>query len=173
MERRMQEATKRVQCQRFFSSRHGSQYFEVRQLEEARAGEVHSTAADGEALWARLRGKATSRWTEVEKKARTTIEEGEKDEINPWLERTQWQPYLLGLERPDLLECIEEPNSDPKKDKEPVEAAIWEAMDGLARFSQASVIDRIGVFVRLEAIRTEKHQTRYQPLQPYMDEKSI
>src|SRR5437762_2154024 len=46
-------------------------------------------------------------------------------------------------------------------------------MDGLARFSQASVIDRIGVFVRLEAIRTEKHQTRYQPLQPYMDEKSI
>jgi hypothetical protein len=30
-------------------------------------------------------------------------------------------------------------------------------MDGLVRFSQASVIDRIGVFVRLEAIRTEKH----------------
>jgi hypothetical protein len=29
------------------------------------------------------------------------------------------------------------------------------------------------VFVRLEAIRTEKHQTRFQPLQPYMDEKSI
>ncbi|KAK4944533.1 hypothetical protein LTR66_014488 [Elasticomyces elasticus] len=26
--------------------------------------------------------------------ARTTIEEGEKDEVNPWLERTQWQPYL-------------------------------------------------------------------------------
>lgn len=46
-------------------------------------------------------------------------------------------------------------------------------MDGLARFSQASVIDRISVFVRLEAIWTEKHQTQYQPLQPYMDEKSI
>jgi phosphopantothenoylcysteine synthetase/decarboxylase len=29
------------------------------------------------------------------------------------------------------------------------------------------------VFVRLEAIQTEKHQTRYQPLQLYMDEKSI
>ncbi|KAF3032321.1 hypothetical protein E8E12_002369 [Didymella heteroderae] len=38
---------------------------------------------------------------------------------------------------------------------------------------QASVIHRIGVFVRLEAIRTAKHQTRYQPLQPYMDEQSI
>jgi hypothetical protein len=29
------------------------------------------------------------------------------------------------------------------------------------------------VFVRLEAIRTEKHQTRYQPLQPYMDKEAI
>jgi hypothetical protein len=29
------------------------------------------------------------------------------------------------------------------------------------------------VFVRLEAIRTEKHQTRFQPLQPYMDKQSI
>ena len=46
-------------------------------------------------------------------------------------------------------------------------------MDGLARFGQLSVIHRIGIFVRLEAIRTEKHQTRYQPLQPYMDEKTI
>jgi hypothetical protein len=77
--------------------------------------------------------------------------------VNLWLERTGWLPYLVGMERPDLLACIEEPNSDPKKDEEPVEAAIWEAMDGLARFSQDSVIDRIGVFVRLEAIRTEKH----------------
>jgi hypothetical protein len=29
------------------------------------------------------------------------------------------------------------------------------------------------VFVRLEAIQTEKHQTQYQPLQLYIDEKSI
>jgi hypothetical protein len=46
-------------------------------------------------------------------------------------------------------------------------------MSGLARFSQASVINRIGVFVRLEVIRTEKHQTRFQPLQPYMDKDAI
>jgi hypothetical protein len=35
------------------------------------------------------------------------------------------------------------------------------AMDGLTRFSQAPVIERVGVFVWLEAIRTEKHQTRF------------
>ena len=46
-------------------------------------------------------------------------------------------------------------------------------MDGLARVSQASVVERTGIFVRMEAIRTEKHQTRYTPLQAYMDEKSI
>jgi hypothetical protein len=40
------------------------------------------------------------------------------------LERTQWLPYLVGIERPKLLACI-------------------------------------------EAIGTEKHQTRFQPLQPY------
>lgn len=72
------------------------------------------------------------------------------------------------------MACIEEPVAEPdprnrqqpEQQAEPVEAAMWEAMDGLARFSQSSVIDRIGVFVRLEAIRTEMHQTRFQPLQP-------
>ena len=89
------------------------------------------------------------------------------------MERTQWEPYLEGMERPDLMACISEPNADPKGEEEPVKAAIWEAIDELARFSQILVIERIGVFVRMEAIWTEKHQTRYQPLQLYMDEKSI
>jgi hypothetical protein len=46
-------------------------------------------------------------------------------------------------------------------------------MDELARFSQVSVVRRIGVFVRLEAIRTEMQQTQFQPLQPYMDKEAI
>jgi hypothetical protein len=68
------------------------------------------------------------------------------------------------MERADLMASIEEPvgEPDPRKDEEaePVKAAIWEVSEGLPRFSQASVIKRVGVFVRLEAIRTEKHQTR-------------
>ncbi|KAG9378468.1 hypothetical protein A1F94_011584 [Pyrenophora tritici-repentis] len=116
-------------------------------------------------------------WQDIERRAQTTIQEGERDEVNPWLERTQWLPYLVGMERPDLLACIEEPVAEPdarqEQQAEPVEAAIWAAMDGLARFSQASIIDRIGVFIRLEAIRTEMHQTRFQPLQPYMDKDAI
>jgi hypothetical protein len=77
------------------------------------------------------------------------------------------------LNRPELLASIEKPNIDPEKDEEPIEAAIWNAMDGLARVSQASVIERTGIFVRMEAIRTEKYQTRYTPLQAYMDNKSV
>jgi hypothetical protein len=47
---------------------------------------------------------------------------------------------------------------------------------GYGRVSAAQskcFIHRVGNFVRLEAIRTEKHQTRYLPLQPYMDERPI
>ena len=46
-------------------------------------------------------------------------------------------------------------------------------MARLTRFSQTSAIKRVGVFVRLEAVRTEKHQTQYKPLQPYMDQEAI
>ncbi|KAK5131785.1 hypothetical protein LTR16_000418, partial [Cryomyces antarcticus] len=173
IEERSQEAVKRVQCRRFFPSRHGSQYFGVRQ-----PGQEHTqaqTQAPGEGgnsreeIWAKLRQKLIATRTSIEDKARSTIQEGELDEVNPWLERAQWHRYLVGLERPELMSCVEE----PVKEEEPVEAVVWETMDGLVRFCQQSVQARVGVFVRMEAIRTEKHQTRYQPLQPYMDEKGL
>jgi hypothetical protein len=60
------------------------------------------------------------------------------------------------MERADLMVCNEKPMSepDPRSDvePEPVEAAIWAAMAELTRFSQTLAIERIGVFVRLEAI---------------------
>jgi hypothetical protein len=42
-------------------------------------------------------------------------------------------------------------------------------MNEVIKYCQFSVIHCMGMFVRLEAIQTEKHQTRYQPLQSYMD----
>lgn len=124
VKRQMQEAAKRVQCQQFFSSRQRSQYFKMRQPKKRQAGEAQSTAIDGEALWAQIRDKVTSKWAEVKKKAWTTIQKEEKDKVNPWLERTQWQPYLVRLKRSNLMACIKEPNTDPKKDEELIEAAI-------------------------------------------------
>ncbi|GME39101.1 uncharacterized protein LTHEOB_12917, partial [Neofusicoccum parvum] len=42
----------------------------------------------GEQLWQRAWNKANQNWQELEKRARATIEEGEKDEVSPWLDRT-------------------------------------------------------------------------------------
>ncbi len=52
---------------------------------------------------------------------------------------------------------ILEPNIDLKGEEEPVKVVIWEVIDKLVRFSQILVIKRIGIFVRMEAIWTEKH----------------
>jgi hypothetical protein len=69
------------------------------------------------------------------------------------------------MERPELMACIEEPVAKPNLRQEqqakPVKAAMWKATDELLRFSQVSVVRRIGVFVWLEAIRTEMHQMRF------------
>ncbi|KAI2475472.1 DUF3505 multi-domain protein [Pyrenophora tritici-repentis] len=170
IQERISQHCKKVHCQRLLVQGQGSQYFQVHEPDENNPNVV---PVNSEAAWAQVGEQMARAWETIEKRAQTTIQEGERDEVNPWLERTQWLPYLVGIERPDLLACIEEPVAEPdarqEQQAEPVEAAIWAAMDGLARFSQASVIDRIGVFVRLEAIRTEMHQTRFQPLQPYMD----
>ena len=171
---RVDEGCRRVHCQRLLIQGLGSQYFEVQPPNDDDPGVV---PIDGEAALARVGEAMAKAWERVEKRAISTIQAGERDEVNPWVERTQWLPYLVGIERADLMACVEEPvaEPDPRGDTvaEPVEAAIWAAMAGLTRFSQASVIERVGIFVRLEAIRTEKHQTRYQPLQPYMDKEAI
>ena len=93
----------------------------------------------GEAAWARVGAEMAKAWERVEKQAVSTIQDGERDEVNPWLERTQWLPYLVGMERADLMACIEEPVAEPdprsNDEAEPVEAAIWAAMAGLMRLS--------------------------------------
>lgn len=99
-----------------------------------------------------MREEVAKTWDNVQRKARTTIQDGERDKANPWLERTGWQLYLMGLERPDLLASIKEPSINPDKNNELAEAAIWRAIDRLARVSQASVLKRVGIFVRIEAI---------------------
>jgi hypothetical protein len=71
-----------VQCQRLFGSRHGSQYFEVQA--PSQDGEGPSTVpVSGEAAWARVGEQIAKAWENVEKRENKTIQEGEKDEVNP------------------------------------------------------------------------------------------
>jgi uncharacterized C2H2 Zn-finger protein len=155
---RSRESCQTVHCQRLLVQGQGSQYFEVQPPGEDGPGTVPT---DGNAAWARVGEQMTKAWANVETRARNAIRAGEKDEVNPWVERTQWLPYLVGMDRLELMACIEEPIAEPdpreEQQAEPVEVALWEAMDGLAQFSQELVISRVGVFVQLEAIRTEKH----------------
>jgi RecQ family ATP-dependent DNA helicase len=172
IEERMKKGCQRIHCQRLLVQGTGSQYFEVR-----RAVNSETVPVNRESAWEQLGQEMEQTWAKIEERAQTTIEEGERDEANPWLERTQWLKYLEGIDRPSLLASIDEPIAEPEprhdQEAEPVEAAIWAAMNKLAQISQSAVVDRVGVFVRMEAIRTEKHQTRYQPLQPYMDIKAV
>jgi hypothetical protein len=103
---------------------------------------------DGDTSWVRVGEQMAKAWENIEKRANKTFQEGEKDKVNPWVDRTQWLPYLVGTERADLIACVEEPvaEPDPRSDvkSEPIAAAIWVAMAGLTRSSQASVIERVG-----------------------------
>jgi hypothetical protein len=83
---------------------------------------------DGGTAWARVGEQMARAWENVEKRANKTIQEGERDEVNLWVERTQWLPYLVGIERADLMACIEKPVAEPdlrsENEGEPVESAI-------------------------------------------------
>ncbi|KAI7422965.1 hypothetical protein KC368_g19205, partial [Hortaea werneckii] len=105
-------------------------------------------------------------------------------EVNPWLRRTGWVPYLEGFSSRDILRLIEEPaddeaallsqvdESDANVFRERVAAVIWHAVADVARISQETV-SRSGVMLRFESIRTEAHQNMYHPLDPYQTRDSI
>ena len=67
------------------------------------------------------------------------------------------------------MQLVEEPNEE----EEPLVHIVWQAMDRMLRRSQQTVIEQAGYFMRMEAVRTEARQTKYRPLQPYMDAASV
>jgi hypothetical protein len=101
----------------------GSQYFQVQPGEDG-----PDVVPNGDAAWAQVGEQMAKAWANVETRAQNTIQAGERNEVNPWLERTQWLPYLVGMERPELMACVEEPVAEPnprqEQQAEPVEAAM-------------------------------------------------
>ena len=178
-------AMKSIKCQRFFTSRQGSQYFAIKPANDDQMIEEVTKPAFEEYM-----NKVDKKIEEVQKKAREVIQEGKKGDSTPWLDRTRWPKYLSKCKITELLACIDGPamvEEDKKSKKkhhqaemsqeeqrlEEIDTVIWNTMETTIRFSQQSVIDRVGIFVRMEAIRTEKSQNRFQPLQPYMDESTL
>ena len=50
---------------------------------------------------------------------------------------------------------------------------IWYRIDSIVQKCQQTVVSRAGLSIRFEAVRTEKHQTKYTPLAGYMDRKAV
>jgi hypothetical protein len=138
---RIDKGRRRVHCQRMFIQGPGLQYFEVQLPNNDNESAV---PVDSNAAWARVGADMAKVWERVEKRAASTIQAGERNEVNPWVERTQWLPYLVGMERADLMACIKEPVAEPDlrsdNEAEPVEAAIWRAMDVLSQGPKWTVI---------------------------------
>lgn len=95
---RSQQGLKAVHCQRLFIQGPGSQYFEVQPLSQDREGQT-ILPVNSDVAWAQVGEEMDKAWEKVKKKATSTIQEGEHNEVNPWLERTQWLPYLVSTLR--------------------------------------------------------------------------
>ncbi|EED17271.1 hypothetical protein TSTA_023250 [Talaromyces stipitatus ATCC 10500] len=128
--------------------------------------------------------QANAKFAEFEKKLVEKIAQGHVDEANPWLRRTGWLPYLKPFTFHALQAFIEAPEP-PSEDENQSTAipdtktaekcaawAVWSAMGEVGRLSQLSVL-HMGVFVRMEAICSERNQTRYQPLEAYQDANAV
>lgn len=58
-------------------------------------------------------------------------------------------------------------------EEEPLVVIIWEAMGEMLAHCQQTTKKRAGYFLRIEVVRSESKQTKYRPLQPYMDPNAV
>ena len=88
MDTRFSQGCRQVYCQRFFIQGPKSQYFEV--LEPLRGGEesLGSISIDPATAWGRVGSEMAQALERVRKNAEAAIRDGERDEVNLWLERT-------------------------------------------------------------------------------------
>ncbi|EDN04914.1 predicted protein, partial [Histoplasma mississippiense (nom. inval.)] len=153
----------KVQFQQIFASRKGSHYIQIQTKET-----TEHTGTPDQNRASQAIDELERFYQEQQRQTSNVIQAGEHDEANPWLRRTRWPVYLTNIAPNDLVNCVQRPDDDTTCPDELAARAIWEAMGQVARTSQR-VITRLGHFVRIEAIRTERHQTRHTPLQAYMD----
>ena len=119
-----------------------------------------STSTSNQSLWDQVATQASQNWQELLSKTHSTIQEGAADEVSPWLERTSWLEYLADLDRQELLASIQRPGEgegrEEGREEQGTAEAIWSAMQGLVMHCHQTIATRAGLFMRMEAIRTEK-----------------
>jgi hypothetical protein len=166
----IQAGFRTLACQQLFPSRHGSHHIQVQSPEIPIA--VEGRAADHTDAVSQLISQAKEQYQQTQQGISDILHTAELDEANPWLRRARWADYLKGLDRDRLFTSIMEPEEETDEPNEARARVIWEAMEGLIRHSQ-SIVSRTGHQLRLEAIRTEKHQNQHRPLESYMNPETI
>ena len=155
-----------VACQRFFTQGRGSNYFRV-EVEDEERERVPPSSEDAIARELQLLEESQKNIEKNRQKKIQGREEG--SEFVPWLETMGWKAHLEGLDREDLLDSV----ADPDEEREPLVAVVWKGMEEMIEHCQWTTDKKVGYFIRMEAVRTEAAQTKYQPLQAYMDRASI
>ncbi len=122
--------------QRFFNQRPNSGFFEVKErprppLPRRPTTEEDEMDPEGYEMIDRQIEETIRAGEEAKANADRVIEEGSVNEVNRWVDRTRWNQYLKGFEHDALLDLIVR----PEPESEAVEDAVWNAMDGLGRFS--------------------------------------
>jgi hypothetical protein len=81
-----------------------------------------------------LQDRADRVFEEKIQQSKEIIEEGEEDDVNPWLSRTKWHKYLKKPSPTDMIASVAAPSTDPEK-PEPYETVIWKACPRQGCFS--------------------------------------
>ncbi|KAE8371008.1 hypothetical protein BDV26DRAFT_299200 [Aspergillus bertholletiae] len=133
-----------VNCQQIFPSRKGSHYIH----KAVEATQTNTLSSHGEDI----------------------------HDANLWLRVIRWTQYLQDFTTPEdfnlLRALVETPLPDSNDPVEQGVRRIWEAIEGVVRKSQWTV-QHTGQAIRVEAVRSEKGQTPYRPLQAYMDADNV
>ena len=80
-----------------------------------------------------------------------------------------WPIYLRGLDRQELIGLVKTPDAA----EEPLVAIVWDAINNMLHYCQQTVKKHAGYFLRIEVMRSKAKQTKYHPLQPYMDPEAM
>jgi len=155
-----------VVCQRFFVQKHELQYVEVKKEIDVAHRENES---DQTTEWNLIRQEMNQIIDMIKEKKQRVIQKDEINEVNSWLKRIEWHTYLMSLNREELIASMKKSNLEI----ELIIIIIWNVMNSLIQHCQQSIMFRVNMFIRMKIIRIEKHQTRYQSLQSYMNVKRL
>ena len=153
--RRKKQSWIHVHCQRFFDNRHEFQYFVVKQtiffqFNSRRSQNVIS-------VWNQAITFVTQTQIVAQKQKTRFIVENQNNEINSWLNRTQWHTYLFEFDRFKISQIIIKSNFTIER----IVDNIWNITKNMIRHCHNILIDRVEHFIRMKIVRIEKHQTKF------------